>query len=77
MNKTYISSIRIQECSDLAVINGSCDPFATVTCLYTNKKQESKRTKVKKKTTNPHFNEVFIFEVIDDVLDLFMINCIA
>lgn len=54
---------RIQECSDLAIINGSCDPYATVTMIYTNKKQETKRTKVKKKTVTPHFDEVFIFEV--------------
>ncbi|ROT82095.1 ras GTPase-activating protein 3 isoform X1 [Penaeus vannamei] len=58
----HMVSVKIQECSDLAIINGCCDPFATVTMHYTNKKQESKRTKVKKKTTCPNFNETFIFE---------------
>lgn len=58
-----LSHSRILECSDLAIINGSCDPFASVTMIYTNKKQETKRTKAKKKTISPHFDEVFLFEV--------------
>ncbi|XP_069955565.1 ras GTPase-activating protein 3 isoform X4 [Cherax quadricarinatus] len=58
----HVLEVKIQECSDLAIISGSCDPFAIVTMLYTNKKQESKRTKVKKKTISPHFDEVFLFE---------------
>ncbi|XP_045624845.1 ras GTPase-activating protein 3 [Procambarus clarkii] len=58
----HMVEVKIQECSDLAVISGSCDPFTIVTMLYTNKKQESKRTKVKKKTISPRFDEVFIFE---------------
>ncbi|XP_068236209.1 ras GTPase-activating protein 3 [Palaemon carinicauda] len=58
----HMVEVKMLECSDLAIINGSCDPFATVTMLYSNGKQEGKRTKVKKKTTSPHFDEVFIFE---------------
>lgn len=58
-----ISPSRILECSDLAIINGSCDPLASVTMIYTNKKQETKRTKAKKKTVSPHFDEAFMFEV--------------
>ena len=55
---------RLIECSELTIKNGCCDPFATVTMCYSNGKQESKRTKVKKKTVSPHFDEVVIFEVI-------------
>lgn len=54
---------RVIECSDLTIKNSSCDPFATVTVLYSNGKQISKRTKVKKKTSSPYFNETFVFEV--------------
>ncbi|KYM80172.1 Ras GTPase-activating protein 3 [Atta colombica] len=53
---------RIIECSELTIKNGSCDPFATVTVIYSNGKQISKRTKVKKKTASPRFNETFVFE---------------
>lgn len=54
---------RVIECSELTIKNGSCDPFATVTVIYSNGKQISKRTKVKKKTSSPQFNETFVFEV--------------
>uniref|UniRef100_A0A6A7G5G4 Ras GTPase-activating protein 3-like n=2 Tax=Hirondellea gigas TaxID=1518452 RepID=A0A6A7G5G4_9CRUS len=54
--------VKIEECSDLCIVNGSCDPYAVVTMHYTNKKQENKRTKTKKKTAAPHFDETFFFE---------------
>lgn len=54
---------RVIECSELTIKNGSCDPFATVTVIYSNGKQISKRTKGKKKTASPYFNETFVFEV--------------
>ncbi|KAF2359296.1 Pleckstrin domain [Trinorchestia longiramus] len=54
--------VRIEECSDLCIVNGSCDPYAVVTMHYSNKKQENKRTKTKKKTVTPHFDETFFFE---------------
>lgn len=54
---------RVIECSELTIKNGSCDPFATVTVIYSNGKQIPKRTKVKKKTSSPYFNETFVFEV--------------
>ncbi|XP_076031592.1 ras GTPase activating protein 1 isoform X2 [Oratosquilla oratoria] len=54
--------VRIIECSELAIIHGCCDPYATLTVLYNNKKTESKRTKVKKKTSCPLYDEAFIFE---------------
>ncbi|XP_043287426.1 GTPase-activating protein isoform X3 [Venturia canescens] len=55
-------TVRVIECSELTIKNGGCDPFATVTVLYSNGKQISKRTKVKKKTVSPYFNETFVFE---------------
>ncbi|XP_020290837.1 GTPase-activating protein isoform X2 [Pseudomyrmex gracilis] len=55
-------TVKIIECSELTIKNGSCDPFATVTVIYSNGKQISKRTKVKKKTSSPYFNETFVFE---------------
>ncbi|EEB14485.1 Ras GTPase-activating protein, putative [Pediculus humanus corporis] len=55
--------VRLLECSDLTLKGGSCDPFATVTMVYSNGKQDLKRTKVKKKTNSPKFDETFTFEV--------------
>lgn len=43
-------------------MNGQCDPYATVT-LAGPFRSEAKKTKVKKKTNNPQFDEVFYFEV--------------
>ncbi|XP_029038285.1 GTPase-activating protein isoform X3 [Osmia bicornis bicornis] len=55
-------TVRVIECNDLTLKNGGCDPFATVTVIYSNGKQISKRTKIKKKTVSPYFNETFTFE---------------
>lgn len=62
-NILYFMYYRVIECSELTIKNSSCDPFATVTVIYSNGKQISKRTKVRKKTSSPYFNETFIFEV--------------
>ena len=56
-----MSSMR--ECSDLSITSGSCDPFALVTMHYDNKKLDTRRTKTKKKTISPAFDEAFVFEV--------------
>ncbi|XP_062049879.1 ras GTPase-activating protein 3 isoform X2 [Lepus europaeus] len=53
---------RIVECQGLPIVNGQCDPYATVT-LAGPLRSEAKKTKVKRKTTNPQFDEVFYFEV--------------
>uniref|UniRef100_A0A8D1DRI8 Ras GTPase-activating protein 3 n=1 Tax=Sus scrofa TaxID=9823 RepID=A0A8D1DRI8_PIG len=53
---------RILECQGLPIVNGQCDPYATVT-LAGPCRSEAKKTKVKKKTNNPQFDEVFYFEV--------------
>ncbi|XP_026276924.1 GTPase-activating protein [Frankliniella occidentalis] len=56
-------TVRLIECNELTLKNGACDPFATVTVKYSNGKQETKKAKVKKKTSSPHFDETFIFEL--------------
>uniref|UniRef100_A0A803TUA0 RAS p21 protein activator 3 n=1 Tax=Anolis carolinensis TaxID=28377 RepID=A0A803TUA0_ANOCA len=52
----------VLECQGLPIVNGQCDPYATVT-LAGPYRSEAKKTKVKKKTNNPQFDEVFYFEV--------------
>uniref|UniRef100_A0A8B9NLU4 RAS p21 protein activator 3 n=1 Tax=Accipiter nisus TaxID=211598 RepID=A0A8B9NLU4_9AVES len=65
-------SSRVLECQGLPIVNGQCDPYATVT-LAGPSRSEAKKTKVKKKTNNPHFDEVFYFEVGWDYLFLIFI----
>uniref|UniRef100_A0AAY4CP95 RAS p21 protein activator 2 n=1 Tax=Denticeps clupeoides TaxID=299321 RepID=A0AAY4CP95_9TELE len=51
-------SVRIIACQGLPLISGqNCDPYATVMLVGPRK------TKVKKKTSNPQFEETFFFEV--------------
>ncbi|XP_063298372.1 ras GTPase-activating protein 2 [Pelobates fuscus] len=55
--------VHIMECEGLPLVNGqSCDAYATVS-LVGPSRNDQKRTKVKKKTSNPQFNEKFYFEV--------------
>ncbi|XP_037837499.1 ras GTPase-activating protein 2 isoform X1 [Kryptolebias marmoratus] len=55
--------VRIIECKDLPLISGqNCDPYATVS-LVGPARSDQKKTKVKKKTSNPQFEETFFFEV--------------
>ncbi|XP_017777247.1 PREDICTED: GTPase-activating protein isoform X2 [Nicrophorus vespilloides] len=69
-NSTYSSkkrlSVRVIECLDLTLKNGSCDPYALITVVYTNEKKVTKRTKVRKKTTCPQFDEIFQFDNYED-----------
>lgn len=55
--------VRLSECSDLTLSNGCCDPFALIAVRLTNGKIETRRTKVRKKTSSPVFDETFTFEV--------------
>ncbi|XP_076324163.1 ras GTPase activating protein 1 [Tachypleus tridentatus] len=55
--------VRVIECNDLTIINGACDPYAAVSIFYSSSKQETKRTKVRKKTICPQFDEVFYFDI--------------
>lgn len=61
--------VRLNECSDLTLSNGCCDPFAIVAVRLSNGKIETRRTKVRKKTNSPVFDETFIFEV--SMLDVY------
>ncbi|XP_035380815.1 ras GTPase-activating protein 2 isoform X2 [Electrophorus electricus] len=55
--------VRIIECHGLPLISGqNCDPFATVT-LMGPARSDQRKTKVKKKTSDPQFEETFFFEV--------------
>lgn len=57
--------VRLKGCCDLTRKNNQCDPYAIVTALYTNKRKITKRTKVRKKTINPTFDDVFEFNLYD------------
>ncbi|KAJ7324836.1 hypothetical protein JRQ81_017856 [Phrynocephalus forsythii] len=55
--------VHLKECHGLPLINGqNCDPFATVSVVGPSR-NDQKKTKVKKKTSNPQFNETFYFEL--------------
>ncbi|XP_077204901.1 ras GTPase-activating protein 2 isoform X3 [Paroedura picta] len=55
--------VHLKECHGLPLINGqNCDPYATVSVVGPSR-NDQKKTKVKKKTSNPQFNETFFFEV--------------
>ncbi|CAG4963391.1 unnamed protein product [Parnassius apollo] len=58
--------LRVLECSELTTKNGQCDPFALVTLLYSNGRRVEKRTKPRKKTVNPQFDEIFSFDLVMD-----------
>uniref|UniRef100_A0A8K9WMB2 RAS p21 protein activator 3 n=1 Tax=Oncorhynchus mykiss TaxID=8022 RepID=A0A8K9WMB2_ONCMY len=49
-------------CQGLPIVNGQCDPYAAVSLLGPSR-SEAKKTKVKRKTNNPQFDETFYFEV--------------
>uniref|UniRef100_A0AAY4CKK5 RAS p21 protein activator 3 n=1 Tax=Denticeps clupeoides TaxID=299321 RepID=A0AAY4CKK5_9TELE len=52
----------VLECQGLPIVNGQCDPYAAVSLLGPSR-SEAKKTKVKRRTNNPQFDEVFFFEV--------------
>lgn len=59
-------TISVLQCSELARKNGNCDPYVTVTALYTNHKKVMKRTKVQKRTVSPQFSETVTFDLCID-----------
>lgn len=61
----FAEKLRVQifEACDLTMVNSNCDPFVEVCVKFTNGKQETHRTKVKKKTNCPVFDESFVFTV--------------
>lgn len=60
--------VRIVECLGLAKgrRNGNCDPYVVVTAIYTNKKKITKRTKPRRKTINPKYDETLNFDMSID-----------
>lgn len=62
--------INVLEATDLTLVNGNCDTFVEVVVRYTNGKQDTHRTRVKKKTNSPVFGELFTFTV--SVVDLYI-----
>ncbi|XP_066251127.1 GTPase-activating protein [Euwallacea similis] len=58
--------VQVKECRDLTLKNGACDPYALVSVAYSNSKRIEKRTKVRKKTTCPQFEDVFVFNVCEE-----------
>ncbi|KAK2848210.1 hypothetical protein Q7C36_009892 [Tachysurus vachellii] len=55
--------VRIIECQGLPLISGqACDSYASVT-LIGPARSDQRKTKVKKKTSDPHFDETLYFEV--------------
>lgn len=59
-------TVNVVQCSELARKNGNCDPYVTVTALYTNHKKVMKRTKVQKRTVSPQFSETVSFDLCID-----------
>ncbi|XP_033238103.1 GTPase-activating protein isoform X1 [Drosophila pseudoobscura] len=59
-------AIRVPACVDLAKKQGTCDPFVICTAHYSNKQQITRRTKQRKKTVDPEFDEVMYFDLYID-----------
>lgn len=57
--------VKLKACQDLTRKNNQCDPYAIVTAIYTNKRKITRRTKVRKKTIQPTFDDVFEFNLYD------------
>ncbi|XP_026681729.1 ras GTPase-activating protein 2-like [Diaphorina citri] len=54
--------VNVNEASGLTQVNGQCDPTAMVTVHYTHNKSDVQKSKVKKKSHSPVFNESFMFD---------------
>lgn len=59
-------AISVRECVELAKKNGNCDPYIIATAVYTNKKKVTKRTKPRRKTINPVFDDTLYFDLSVD-----------
>ena len=72
-------AVRVLECSDLNIIHGCCDPYMEISlwCHNNNNNNtasssgvanmtriDTKKTKVKRKTQNPRYNESFVFDYL-------------
>ncbi|XP_017080853.1 GTPase-activating protein isoform X2 [Drosophila eugracilis] len=56
-------TIKVPACVDLAKKQGTCDPFVVCTAHYSNKHQVTRRTKQRKKTVDPEFDEAMYFDL--------------
>ncbi|XP_037719342.1 GTPase-activating protein isoform X1 [Drosophila subpulchrella] len=56
-------TIKVPACVDLAKKQGTCDPFVICTANYSNKQQVTRRTKQRKKTVDPEFDEAMYFDL--------------
>ncbi|XP_044251712.2 GTPase-activating protein [Drosophila takahashii] len=56
-------TIKVPACVDLAKKQGTCDPFVVCTAHYSNKQQVTRRTKQRKKTVDPEFDEAMYFDL--------------
>ncbi|KAI8040717.1 hypothetical protein M5D96_006660 [Drosophila gunungcola] len=56
-------TIKVPTCVDLAKKQGTCDPFVVCTAHYSNKQQVTRRTKQRKKTVDPEFDEAMYFDL--------------
>lgn len=59
-------AISVHQCADLTKKNGNCDPYVLIRATYANRKTLHKRTKVRKKTVNPTFDETVFFDLSVD-----------
>ncbi|XP_059619518.1 GTPase-activating protein [Phlebotomus argentipes] len=59
-------AVRIVECGNLAKKNGNCDPYVVLSAMYSNNRVIKKRTKIRKKTINPVFDETVVFDMSVD-----------
>lgn len=57
--------VKLKACQGLTRKNNQCDSYAIVSAIYTNKRKITRRTKVRKKTVNPTFDDVFEFNLYD------------
>ncbi|KXJ20393.1 Ras GTPase-activating protein 3 [Exaiptasia diaphana] len=70
--------IRIKECSDIFACSGGgtfSDSFVTVTVLNPPSRSDTRKTRVKRKTVNPQFDESFLFELPYEDLENTIVRC--
>ncbi|EDO43446.1 predicted protein [Nematostella vectensis] len=76
LSSTPKLSIRIIECSELfACSGGVSDSYVSVIMITPVSRSEPKKTRVKKKTVNPQFDETFLFEIPSEDLESRVLRC--
>lgn len=64
-NQNQRIQVKLKACQNLTRKNNQCDPYAIITAIYTNKRKITRRTKVRKKSIHPSFDDVFEFNLYD------------